>query len=170
MRFLKQCLIIFGLLGLPVFVSAQEFTLPANIVLKTNRDYLKYEKDVLAAISWLEQTPLNEQGEKRKRISAFVQQWVSGSPNVSVKMYAEIMVFYDANPDLLTNYMGGWTRYVLGNPGDTIDFNANMAGLKSVIAVYKTGKGIKKDPKTEKLVKLDREGKLEAWAREHFKD
>jgi len=158
------------ILFLPLCVQAQDFQVPANIVLKQDADYAKYKQEVLDAINWLEYTPLNEQTAKRKEVNAFLVQWISGCPTISVKMYAETMVFYDANPDLMMSYMGGWTKYALENPGNTDDFMANMAGLHSVIKVYKAGKGIKKDAKTDKLVKLEKEGKLETWAKAHFKD
>lgn len=170
LHFKKVRWLLLPLLLLPFAGFSQDFQLPANIVLKKDADYARYERDVIAAVNWLEATPLNEQAAKRKEVNAFLTQWISGTPTVTVKMYAQIMVFYDANPDLLMNYMGGWTRYALEHPGNADDFSANMAGLRSVINAYKAGKGVKKDAKTDKLLKLDKDGKLEAWARDHFKD
>lgn len=168
--FQKVRWLLLSFLLLPFTGFSQDFQLPANIVLKKDADYARYEGDVIAAVNWLEATPLNEQVAKRKDVNAFLTQWISGTPTVTVKMYAQTMVFYDANPDLLMNYMGGWTKYSLQHRDNADDFNANMAGLRSVINAYKSGKGIKKDARTEKLVKLDKEGKLEAWAQANFKD
>jgi hypothetical protein len=46
--------------------TAQEFEVPKDYSLKKKEDYTKYEKDIIACINWLEETPLNQQEQKRK--------------------------------------------------------------------------------------------------------
>ncbi len=65
--------------------------------------------------------------------------------------------------------MGGWTKYAIENPNDKDLFNGHMAGLKSVIKVYKMGKGVKKDKNVENLCKLYEDKKLEEWVKEQVK-
>ena len=40
--------------------------------------------------------------------------------------------------------------------------------MREMIKVYKTGKGIKKDKKMEKLIKADDEGKMDEWLTENM--
>jgi hypothetical protein len=55
------------------------------------------------------------------------------------------------------------TRYVLQNGYSRDKVQANVAGIKSAIKVYKLGNGLKKDKEMDKLIKLDDGGGLEAW-------
>jgi bacterioferritin (cytochrome b1) len=45
----------------------------------------------------------------------------------------------------------------------------HRAALRDMISVYKTGKGIKKDKKMEKLIKSEEEGKIDEWLAENLK-
>ena len=72
-------------------VNAQDFIVPENYQLTSKEDYTKYEKDVINATNWLLATPLNEQTEKRKEVSAFVVKWINGSPTVNVELNPTIM-------------------------------------------------------------------------------
>ena len=64
--------------------------------------------------------------------------------------------------------MGGWTKYVLENDYSEDAFQGNLAGIKSMIKVYKAG-NLKKDKKMQSLVDLDAQGKLEDWLKEKLK-
>ena len=148
---------------------AQDFEVPSNYQLNTKEDYSKYEKDVIAAAKWLLTTAFNEQKEKRKEVSAFVMKWVNGSPNVNVEINPTIMDFEEKNPGMLPLYMAGCARYVLENNYSTDMRAKHKAALKGMIEVYKSGKGIKKDKKMEKLIKSEEEGKLDEWLAENLK-
>jgi hypothetical protein len=148
---------------------AQTFQVPQNVTLKTNEDYAKYEKDIISFVNWLEETPVNEQQDKRKAGSAFFITWITGAPNVTIELNADIANFAE-NPDLLVAFMGGWTRFVLENPKEGTDvLKGNMAGLKTAIKIYKKGNGIKKSKNIDKLIKMDDAGELEKWVASNIK-
>ncbi|MFI2744158.1 hypothetical protein ACG2LH_15600 [Zhouia sp. PK063] len=145
----------------------QDFEMPKNIKLEQKSDYIKYEKDVLNAINWLENTSILEQTNKREITSAFVSKWIMGTPTISVGLQAFQMDFTKKNPELLLSFLGGWTRFAIENPSEKDDaIKANIEGLKSLMKVYSAnkGKGIKKDNKIEKLMKLSPED-LKEWVR-----
>lgn len=152
-----------------IISSAQEFVVPANYQLNAREDYGKYEKDIIAAAKWLLSTAFNEQKEKRKEVSAFVIKWVNGSPTVNVEINPTIIDFEEKNPGMLPLYMAGSARYVLENNYSKDMRAKHKSALKGMIEVYKSGKGIKKDKKMEKLVKSDEEGKLDEWLAENLK-
>ena len=170
MKILKSTLIMVLLLTISQWAVAQSFTVPKDYKLKKKSDYAKYEQDFIGAVNWLEQVPVGEQTHKRSKVDRFVIEWISGSPDISVVIKENIVVFTDKNPNLLVNFLGGWGKYALEHPEDKDDeVKCNVAGIRSAIKVYQLGGEIKKDKKMEKLIKLDKNGKLEEWVREQLK-
>ena len=66
-------------------------------------------------------------------------------------------------------YMACCAEYVLENNYSKDKQAKWKAALHDMIIVYKSGKGIKKDKKIEKLIKSDEEGKIDEWITENFK-
>jgi len=144
---------------------AQDFEIPKNVQLEQESDYVKYEKDVLSAINWLENTGIEEQKSKRQNTSAFVLKWIMGTPTFSIALNAFQIDLTKKNPDLLTSFLGGWSTFAIENPSEKEDMiKGNIAGFKSLIKVYAAnkGNGMKKDKKIEKLMKLSPD-ELKAW-------
>ncbi len=164
MNHLKTAFIVICI-GLSSFASAQDLL---TGVPKKAEDYKATEPQVIATINWLEATPVTEQTDKRKQQSSLLVQWLMGSPSVTIELNAYIMDYCEKNTELLTAFMGGWTKYVLENNYSKDVFQGNLAGLKSLIKVYKAG-GLKKDKKVQSLIKMEDEGKLEDWLKEQLK-
>ncbi len=148
---------------------SQNFELPKDYILKVADDYVKYEKDIIAAAKWLKSVPLNEQHEKRKEVSAFVVEWVNGSPTVNVELNKNILDFEKKNTGMLVLFMAGCAQYVLENNYSNDMTAKQKAALRGMIDVYKAGKGIKKDKKMEKLIKSDDAGELDQWLAENLR-
>ncbi len=170
MKDMKQFLMLTAFFALSQIVMAQDFEVPKKYKLKKNEDFAKYEKDVIDCVNWLENTPINEEPEKRKDAYAFLMAWMTGSPSVTIELNESILGSIDNNKELVLIFMGGWTKYAIENPIDQKDqIKCTLAGLKSVIKVYKMGNGIKKDKNVEKIVKLDDNGELEEWVKNQLK-
>jgi hypothetical protein len=150
-------------------VFCQDFNVPGNYQFDSKEDYSKYEKDIISAAKWLVSTPLNEQQDKRKEISAFVIRWINGSPTVNVEITPTLMDFEKKNPGMMVIYMASSARYVLENNYSTDMRAKQKAALHDMISVYKSGKGIQKDKKMEKLIRSDEEGKLDDWMADNMK-
>lgn len=159
---------IFIFAGFPLF--SQEFEVPATVKLESAEDYKRYEAEVLQGINWLEKTRVEEQTEKRQNTNAFLMQWMSGTPDVSIGLEAFQLALTNKNPDLLITFLGGWTRFSLKNP-DQKDNSllTNEAGIKSILKVYKMniGKGMKKDKRIERLLRKD-DQELLGWIRDQL--
>lgn len=137
---------------------SQEFPVPKNVKLNNINDYKKTEDAALMCINWLENTRIKNQGKKRKEVMGFVQKWIIGTPYLNINLQPYQVELTLKNPDLLINFMGGWVKYTLKHPKDTeCSVNANLAGIESVLNVYKAnkGKGIKKDKKIEILLTMN---------------
>jgi len=152
--------------GLILFTSAiviaQDYQPPADQP-GTKDEYIKSEKDLIAAAKWLESTAITKDDLTRKKTSAWVIVWVSNSPTVNVTIYGGVIKPFDKNPDLLGVFMAAYARYVIENNYDKDVFKGNLAGIKSVINCCNLGGSLKKDKNLTELLEADKEGKLEDW-------
>jgi hypothetical protein len=146
-------------------VIAQDFQAPQTLP-STKDEFIKSEKDFIAAVKWLETTPLGKETLTRKKTSAWVIAWISNSPTVTETIYSGIIKPFDKNPDLLGVFMGGYARYVIENNYDHDLFKGNLAGIKAVINCANLSGDIKKDKNLTKLLDADKGGKLEEWVKE----
>jgi hypothetical protein len=168
---MRSVSILLALLSFFAFATSglsQDWKLPDDIKLDKPEDYAKYKKDVLASIDFLEKTPANKKEEERKVAGGFLLLWLTGSPDVSVEVSEDVLTFMknESSAPLLLIFMGGWTRYALNDPkGGKDNFQGNLAGLKSVIHHYRDIGGMAKDKEVDKLVDLEKQGKLEDWLR-----
>jgi hypothetical protein len=162
-------LLIFILITCCHSAFSQSFEVPENYVFKVAADYSKYEQAVIAGAKWLKETPFNEQAEKRKAVSKFLITWINGSPTVNVELNSFIMDFDKKNEGMLALFMSACARYVLENNYSKDMRAKHRAALRDIIAVYKSGNGIKKDKKMEKLIKSEEEGKIDEWLEENLK-
>ena len=162
--FLVSILIFYG-----EKLYSQGYEVPKGYELKVAADYAKYEKDIIGAAKWLKVTPTDEQVEKRKEVEKFVAVWILGSPTVNVEFYPIIMDFKAKNNCMFILYMACAAQYVLENNYSKDNQTKWKAALHDMINVYKSGKGINKDKKMEKLIKADEEGKIDQWIADNFK-
>ncbi|WP_400080627.1 hypothetical protein [Winogradskyella sp. R77965] len=150
---------------------SQEFNIPKNIKLEAAEDYKKHEADVLNCINWLENTPIEQDSEKRLLAKAFLMQWATGTPTMTIEMQAFQLDLTKKNADLLITFLGGWIKHVIENPEDKDNMEAgNIAGITSIIKVYSAnkGNGIKKDKRIEKLIKMN-PSELQEWVAKKLK-
>lgn len=142
----------------------QEYQVPTNYKLEQESDYAQYEENVLECINYLESTPIGNSAT-RKNAMKFLMEWTLGTPSITIELGQNIVTFMD-NADLFGAFMGGWTKFVLENQEAKNDLvKCNYAGLLSVIKVYNLnlGKKIKRTKEIEKLVGLEKKGKLKEW-------
>jgi hypothetical protein len=150
---------------------SQEYSVPKDAVLETAEDYKKHESNILDCINWLENTPVNQDSEKRIKAKAFLMQWATGTPTVTIEMQSFQLDLAKKNADLLIVFMGGWIKHAIENPNEKDNIQAsNIAGINSIIKVYTSNKGdgIKKDKRIEKLIKMDEIG-LKNWVADKLK-
>jgi len=155
-------------LAISFTASAQTYEVPKNYVLKAKEDYPKYNDDVVKTVDWLQQMSWAEQTDKRKEANTFLIAWITGSPDVSISIGSTLLKFADKNKELLITFMGGFTKYAIQHKNDFNKDQANIAGLRAMIDKYTNDPARKKDSAMEKLVKMDKDGKLEEWAKTDF--
>src|SRR5438876_12376245 len=79
----------------------------------TKEGFIKSEPALINTINWLENTPLDQESDKRKLLNATFIGWVTNSPTVTVEVNSKITPMSKKNPDLLIIFMGGWVKYSL---------------------------------------------------------
>ncbi len=163
-------ILLFALTPDAKLFAQTNFEVPSNVNLEKKEDYTKYETDIITAADWLEETPFNEQKDKRRKVNAFVAVWVLGSPTVTITMTSTLTDFDKKNTGMMVLYMAAYSKYVLKNNYSKDVKAAKTAALKSLIKVYTSGKGISRDKKMEKLVQADTDGKLDDWINENMKE
>jgi hypothetical protein len=120
---------------LTTICNSQDYSVPVNYQLNSKDDYTKFEKHIIEAAKWLVATPFNEQVDKRKEVSAFVMQWINGSPTVNVEINSIILDFEKKNAGMLIIYMASSARYVLENNYSTDMRAKHKAALHDMIKV-----------------------------------
>jgi hypothetical protein len=160
---MKIRLLLMACLVLSIGVSAQTDSLLHNPLPTTKEEFPASEPRVINTVNYLETTPIDRQRDAWRVQATLLLAWLTNSPEVTVDVDSKTVTFVKKNRELLMIFMGGWTRYVLQNGYSKDKVQANVAGIKSAIKVYKLGNGLKKDKEMDKLVKLDDSGGLEAW-------
>lgn len=159
-------LILFAFLCLVCLQAfSQSFEVPADYKFETKDDYSKYEQDVIEGVNWLLKTPLNQEQAKRKEVNAFLMEWLSGSPSVTIEVNSEIVTFMDC-PDCLMVFLGGWAKHTLETKDNSDKLKGNLAGIESVIKFYELNKAtIGKNKAVQKYIKMKEKGNLEEHIR-----
>ncbi|RYD76430.1 MAG: hypothetical protein EOP53_14695 [Sphingobacteriales bacterium] len=160
--------LFFLLLGTQT-VYAQKFEVPKEYTLKAPEDFTKYKDQVVAAVNWMNRTPLATDTAKRSEVNAFVLAWISGNPDLTISLHQNIVSFAEINPQLLIIFMGGWAKFAIINPTDMTNIKGNLAGLRAVFAFYDKNQELTPDKSLEKLIKLNEDGLLRKWIAEQLK-
>jgi len=136
--------------------------------LNTKEDYAKYEQDVINGYNWLLKTPIGVEPTKRKEINAFLMQWMTGSPNVTIELKQEIVTYMDCGECLMI-FMGGWTKYALESKDFKNKVKGSLAGTEDVLKFYLLNKNaLGKNKDIEKLIQLKDEDKLENFIKSNI--
>lgn len=160
------------LISILVCLSSQAFSQTADLLTtlpdSTRESFVKTEQQFINSVNWLEKTPINVDKDRRIHQSALVLAWMINTPTLTLEININTLPFTKKNPDLLFTFMGGWAKYALANNYSNDVLKCNIAGIKSAIAYYQAGNGLKKDKKMDELIEITNSGGLEAWVKEQL--
>jgi hypothetical protein len=165
-----------------IFIIISIFSYGQNKLLDsipaTKEGFLRTEKNWIATIDWLENTPVGSSPQDYRRQAHLARDWMGrrsrffreeneyGNPKV-------VTFGYDITLGVF--FLFGWKRYslVTNNPTDTL--KACLAGIELAIKYYKQGiimgtadAPLKKDEEMEKLIILQDKKQLENWIKERI--
>lgn len=151
--------VLLGLIGL----QAQKSPVPTNASFEDKEAYAKYQEDFLACLDWMVKTPMNQYPRQRAKTSAWMLEWMIGTPTVSLELKGDVVNIGKKNSEFLLIYMAGSAQYMIENNSKD-QAAASLAGVNTVIEMYLANKPeIGKDKMVEKLIKLKEREKLEAY-------
>ena len=168
----KHTLVIAFLLALVNMTSVQAqttFEVPENPELRTKQDFIKYEPAMIQAAKWLEETDLNQEAEKRKKVNAFVVQYISDCPTIKVTVDDALVKVYDKNSQLLSIYLANYAKEFIEHKTTATKFSATKAGLLSMMAVYSKKIDMVKSKELDKLINLQEVNLLDDYIKDKFK-
>ncbi|MEC4047940.1 hypothetical protein OX284_000740 [Flavobacterium sp. SUN046] len=168
----KQTLVIaflFALVNLTTIHAQTTFEAPENPVLKTKQDFLKFEPQIIQAAKWLEETDLDKEPEKRKKVSAFVVQYVSDCPTMNLVINEPLVKIYDKNSPLLTVFIANYAKNFIENKTTATKLTATKAGILSMMTVYNKKINIVKSKEMDKLINLAEMDLLDDYIKDKFK-
>lgn len=146
---------------------AQDVEIPNNLKLENTEDYNKTEQLVLNSTTWLLNTPITENTNKRKEINAFLIKWMTGSPTVTIDLVSGIVPL--DSTDCLISFMSGWTKYSIENNYSGNKIECALAGVKNAIEFYTKNKlELGKNSNMEKLIKQHKKRKLKKYIETKF--
>ena len=162
---MKKIIPLFLTIFISSCITSQEFDVPLNAKFETQADYMALEKDVLKAIDWLMETPIDEKEAKRKDISAFLYQWTEGSPYITVVLNTGILTFIDRDrPDFFMMFICGWLKFSIESKDYENEISGNMAGIEMLIKFYEKNKHIiSNDERVEKYIEMKKNGTLKKY-------
>lgn len=156
---LVACLFLYG-----ITARAQSTPqLPSTNGLSTKEDYAKYETVIVQSAEWLENTPLDAQPDTRDLVSAFVLQWLTGSPNVTITFTEGLTKPFDKNPRLLPIFSARYAAWCITNNTYNNVNEPTKAGLTAIAKVYQKDVGVHHAKAMDKLVKAIQENTLDDY-------
>ena len=148
-----------------VMLFAQEFQVPTNYKLETKEDYIEQENNVLAAINWLSNNPMNQENVKKwESVYDFFWEWAGKVPYLTIGFGETAKPAFKGNAEIGIIYVGGYVKYALTTREFDNKDEQNIAGIEAIVNYYNTyRKELKKNSALEKFVELQKEGKLREY-------
>ena len=156
-------------LALTLLISTAAFTqsysVPEDYEFKTEKDYDKYEDDILKCVDWLMNTPIHKYTKKRGEAYQFLVEYVEGSPKIEAMLNLDASP-YLRNPHLLVIYLASWTKSCLTqNYVNNIE-EFTLRATDDVMKYYANNKKyIGKVKKMKKFEKMEKKGTLHAYVK-----
>jgi hypothetical protein len=104
---------LLALAALPLLIcfvsTAQDFEVPQSLP-STKEEFVKSEKDMIAAAKWLENTGVGTDRDKRVKVNAWVIGWIINSPTVTIEVSYSFVKLFEKNPQL--NILSPQRKYI----------------------------------------------------------
>jgi hypothetical protein len=139
---------------------------------ESESDFRRDEPKIIENILWLEANPIASTANNTKDITAYVIDWLSNCPYVTVlydEMFLENLAHnkkYKFSEKFRVTYLFGKSYYILLNPDDSNEVKASARGIEGMVKVYRELKKIDPDVKhrlLEKYSRMEKKGKIEAY-------
>jgi hypothetical protein len=168
---MKQ-LLIAAVLSTAIFAAsnakAQDFRCPNSYSFSTDEECMAAEKDILSAIDYLFNTPINNNDRNQLATKEYLLQFMTDCHYFKLSLDAKILTFINGDSeykgDLMIIFASGCTKYYLQTRDFSNKLEATINGLEMTIDYYKKNKKTFKNiSEMEKLLQLQQKGKLQQF-------
>jgi hypothetical protein len=120
----------------------------------------EHKDEFIKATDYLLSAPVDV--ADRKEVNAVAMVWLTNTDEVTLNLDADLLTpIMKEEPELMIIHTIGWSRYVLKTQ-DTNTARGNLAGIRAVLKYYSEATHkVAPSKRLDKLVKLEKEGKLE---------
>jgi len=143
--------------------------LPYERRLQSPEDFRKTDAAAAKAIDWALQNTDPECDEVKEHVNAYLLVWLSGHPDVIVRLEPSVFPFFKEEPELLYTALFAMARYELTTTtGKRSRVEAHVAALEAIGDVVKAQKTLRKKPAFKAFRKAWRRNQLEEWTTNHL--
>ena len=137
--------------------SAQNFSSLSGIQFKTEAEYEEYTDQVLDCCYYLVQTPFNKKDTDRKAASDFIERWVDGTPNYTLRIDYVITEITEDREDLISIYKACYIKLLLEQKEDQQGKSLLNLSLKSFLSYCSDSSNKVKMTKEMKRIKKNQD-------------
>lgn len=138
--------------------------LPFAEPLERASDYRKVDAAVARAIDWTLSQFDEACSAEREQINAYLLVWLSGHPDIVVKLEPSAFPFFDRYPDLLYTALFAMARYEMETTASKRSSSAaHVAALEAIGEQIKATKTMRKDRSLRDFRRAWRRNRLEPW-------
>lgn len=143
--------------------------LPYERKLESPEDFRKTDAAAASAIDWVLANSNPDCREVKEQVNAYLLVWLSGHPDVIVRLEPSVFPFFKQEPELLYTALFAMARHELTTNSTTPSIvNAHVAALEAIGDVVKSHQSLRKDPALKAFRKSWRRNRLERWATERL--
>ncbi len=172
---MKKSILVFLVFFSILNSISQNFEIPTRDKINSKEDYIKYENNVVDAVNWLMNHPIDKDLKVRNRITAFIFNWVSNNPYFVFNTSNEIATFYDS-ADCIVIFTGGMVKYSIENKDFDNKLQKNIAGVEAVIELYNKNRKVFKKQRyikntvkeIEKYIELKERNEFEQYIKDNL--
>lgn len=140
----------------------QDFFYLEEIRLKKKTDFIENKSEVIKAVDYLMNTPVNEKNFDRKACTRFIIDYAQKSPFITMTLSSSLTKVYKGNPDILQMYMGLWLKSALNNENKPDRFHEEYI-YKNLSEYCAEGNGIVKTEIIKSLIAAGEEDDIVNW-------
>lgn len=160
---MKTILAVLLCVSISFMASAQQFKGLDNLPMKSDADFKKAEPTVKDCAKYLLGHPQDDKDESAKNAARFLVIWMTGTPDYSFSVDADMVKFTKKNEGLTAIYMAAMVKAALDKPELNKDQKALKIAAFKLLADYcaEDKNKVTKTSDIKKLTEANKKGKVE---------
>jgi hypothetical protein len=167
-NFVRTSLVCAGIFLGHLAVNAQTCPkIPEEYSWETPAQYKKDQGDIKKCLEYLCDAPLSYQVE-RSEVNAYVMEWLSGSPDITVDIDTRALPFLSYNEELIFPVVHGMALFQFTHPNITDKVVLHAHGIEVLAKLVDEDPTLRREEYMKDILKAARRNKLESWVCSQF--